>query len=218
MTAAMRCLVTALACLLLASPLHGQDQRYQGRTVAEWVTRLRDPNLQIRKEALQVFSTMRLAGHRGVPGGPAGEAGAKDALPVLIWVMEKDPDGNMREMAAWIFASWTATPASPPASTWVDVLVKAMADPDPGMRRAVSRAVAALVEVGTIGPGEAQVVPGLIQALRDPDIDLRREAATALGRLGPAAKAAVPDLQRLVTGDPEVRYQAEVALRSIERR
>jgi HEAT repeat protein len=218
MTAAMRCLVIALACLLLASPLHGQDQRYQGRTVAEWAARLRDPNFQIRKEALQVFSTMRLVGHRGVPGGPAGQAGAKEALPALIWVMEKDPDGNVREMAAWIFASWTATPASPPASTWVDVLVKAMADPDPGMRRAVTRAVSLLVEAGTIGAGEAQVVPGLVQALHDPDIDRRREATAALGRLGPAAKAAVPELQRLVTSDPDLRHQAEVALRSIERR
>ena len=43
-------------------------------------------------------------------------------------------------------------------------------------------------------------VPALVELLKDPDKDVRREAASALGRLGRAAQAAVPALVRAASG------------------
>ncbi|HZT79834.1 MAG TPA: HEAT repeat domain-containing protein, partial [Gemmataceae bacterium] len=55
--------------------------------------------------------------------------------------------------------------------------------------------------------------------LRDDDPLVRRQAARALGRIGPAAKDAIPDLNRaLVDPDRQVFREAMLALRSIEGR
>jgi HEAT repeat protein len=63
-------------------------------------------------------------------------------------------------------------------------------------------------------------VPRLAAVLRRPADGTakdwaREHAAEALGMLGPAAKAAVPDLRRLLDGDDDAL--AEAAARALER-
>ena len=56
-------------------------------------------------------------------------------------------------------------------------------------------------------------MPALIEALKDDDNEVRRNAASALGRIGPAAEAAVPALiEALKDDDNEVRRNAAFAL------
>ena len=62
-----------------------------------------------------------------------------------------------------------------------------------------------------------RAVPTLTQALRDEDPAVREFAADALGRIGPAAEAAVPELLRAIAGDfdSSVRQAAARALAAI---
>ena len=60
-------------------------------------------------------------------------------------------------------------------------------------------------------------VPSLIGQLSDPSAKIRAHAVHAIGRIGPAARQAVPALTGLVTADPQrdVRREAVVALRRL---
>jgi len=67
--------------------------------------------------------------------------------------------------------------------------------------------------LGWVGAAAGSV---LIEAIKDPSPPVRRAAARALGRLGPAAKDALPALLHAVSDpDPEVRDAAAIALRQI---
>jgi hypothetical protein len=49
--------------------------------------------------------------------------------------------------------------------------------------------------LGSMGPTNADAIPELTQALQDPNPVVRAGAARALGRIGPAARAALSDLE-----------------------
>jgi len=92
-----------------------------------------------------------------------------------------------------------------PAESALPALGEALKDKDPEVRRA------AIVAMGPIGK---KSIPLLQQALKDKD--LRLEAAAALGLIGKAAAAAVPDLCLLLQDpEPEARRKAAAALGSI---
>lgn len=61
-------------------------------------------------------------------------------------------------------------------------------------RTAVRDAFEAL---GTMGPANDDAVPELAKALRDPNPLVRAGAARALGRIGPAARPALPALESI---------------------
>src|SRR5262249_28125695 len=64
-----------------------------------------------------------------------------------------------------------------------------------------------------IGRGAARALPSLTGALQDPDPFVRAQAAESVGRIGPHARGAVPDLIRAYgTGDPEVSAAVTAAL------
>jgi HEAT repeat protein len=165
---------------------------HRGRTMAEWQADLSHATPQVRLRATSALESFGAA-----------------AVPALVQALG-DPHWQICDSAMHALIR-----IGPPAAA---PLIQALAGPDSKIR---GRSAYVL---GRIRPAEPASVQALAQALsdanvlRDPDIDRRREAAAALGRLGPAAKAAVSELQRLVTSDPDLRYQAEVALRSIERR
>ncbi len=66
--------------------------------------------------------------------------------------------------------------------------------------------------LGRIGTGVAE----LRKALKDKDQAVVREAITALGMIGPAAKDAIPTLEKLAEhADPQIAERAKAALRPV---
>lgn len=64
----------------------------------------------------------------------------------------------------------------------------------------VEERIAAIRAVGTAGPSAStEMIDRLIQALHDSAPSVREEAALALGEVGPAARDAVPHLERIVS-------------------
>lgn len=86
----------------------------------------------------------------------------------------------------------------------VGPLVQALNDPEPAVRTAAARALAA------IGPEASQATPALMQALDDRDHQVRVAAARALGQIGPAAHEAVPALLQVLR-EEAIRQRREEA-------
>lgn len=101
----------------------------------------------------------------------------------------------------------------PDALAAVPALAKALARDDPDLRLSI------LFALRAIGPDErnaATVVPAITAALDAAQPRVRREVPPALGKYGPAAKAAVPALKALLEDpDPEVQQHASEALLKI---
>lgn len=179
-----------------------------------------------------------IAWRGGYYGGPTGEA--TDAAPVVIRAMS-DPDPGIRGFAAAILAT---VGGDPPMI--IDALARAIGeDPDGDVRRraigsmfkftehaapAVDAVIAAtefegtpylqrdaLYLLGRLPPQTApRSLPVLTAALKSPELEIRRAASEALGRLGPAAAAAVPALLAC-EGDEDfvVVREAAISLRRI---
>jgi HEAT repeat protein len=77
------------------------------------------------------------------------------------------------------------------------------------------REAAALVLM-QIGAPAQSALPALTRALKDPDPLVRAASAMTLGALDSAAKAVVPDLQRMAASDPPNRLIAELALKRLK--
>jgi HEAT repeat protein len=93
-------------------------------------------------------------------------------------------------------------------------LILLLQDPDPDIRRVAASALRA------VRPDlkESDIfVPAYIMDMQDRDENIRISAARSLGRLGPAAAAAIPALQKAAQSDQEteVRHAATEALTKI---
>jgi len=77
---------------------------------------------------------------------------------------------------------------------------------------------AAAYEISGMGPAAAPAVPALITALDDPDPAVRFPVTVALGEIGPAAKAAVPRLKKMMEEEmnDDIAAAAKRALRRIQ--
>jgi HEAT repeat protein len=75
----------------------------------------------------------------------------------------------------------------------------------------------ALTELAAGGPNSASAVNDIIPLLKAEDTVIRRLAAYALCQIGPAAKAALPDLKALMSdADPSTATTAINALNAID--
>ena len=86
------------------------------------------------------------------------------------------------------FALWKLRPTQ--AFEALDVLARALADPDESAR------ASAADHLAEIGPEAAPAVPGLTRALADQSDSVRNLATNALGKIGAPAKVAMPALLR----------------------
>lgn len=84
----------------------------------------------------------------------------------------------------------------------VPLLVRSMADPDPGVR------TVAATYLGIVHQGGAAAVAALIEGLKDPAVEVRRAAATALGEFGAEAAPALPALRK-AAADPDEEVARE---------
>ena len=98
----------------------------------------------------------------------------------------------------------------------VPPLTKALASPDNGLRQMAVLTLSGGIRFGRFRDVGADTVSALITTLADADVDTRDEAARALADLGPAAKSALPALERMAASDPEGSARV-TARRAIER-
>jgi HEAT repeat protein len=169
---------------------------------------------------------------------------AKDAVPALILEL-KDPDPDYRRgveftLAAIGPAAKSAVPAliehmtsdeprvrytacyalgkiGPDAAAAIPKLRENITSDDKFLKAA---SVWALLHIEPADKAlQTMAVPVLTKALEESDRDLvKEESAAALGMIGPAAKSAIPTLQKTAqeAESPEVRAAAEQALKKIQ--
>jgi hypothetical protein len=91
-------------------------------------------------------------------------------------------------------------------------LVARLSDADTGVRMVSAQALAAQ------GTRASPAVAALVEACRrkDEHVHVQRSLADALGAIGPAARASLPELRELAR-IPRVRWNAEAAIRKIDR-
>jgi HEAT repeat protein len=189
---------------------------YQGRAATAWKRDLSNPDAVQSNQAIETLA-----------------AGKRGSLPVCAWLARHAAESQVRTRAIEAMAKMgkDAAPAGPD-------LVAALADPDPLVRSGAARtigglapdvpgAVSALVRcfpdrdairaVAEYKQAGAEAVVGLIQMTRHPDAAVRRQTVRTLGKIGPGALDALPDLIALTTGDPEagVREQSAEAIGEI---
>jgi HEAT repeat protein len=144
--------------------------------------------------------------------------------PVAVSIRGPDHEGEPDKMIQGLIAQLgsvdvqvrraaldTLETLGPDAAAATAALVATLADPDKFVRWAAARTL------GRMGSVEEEaVVPALAHLLTDPDLDVRLAVIAAFERLGPAAKAAAPDLRRTVgSTDAELRVAAMRALAGI---
>jgi HEAT repeat protein len=169
---------------------------------------------------------------------------AMDAVPALVLEL-KDPDPDYRREVEFALAAIgpdakAAVPALVEHMTSDEPKVRytacyalgkigpAAADAVPKLRENINSddkflkvaSVWALLHIQPEdNPLRVLAVPLLTKALEESDRDLvKEESASALGMIGPAAKAAIPTLQKIVeqSDSPRVRAAAQQALKKIQ--
>jgi HEAT repeat protein len=159
-----------LALLLRAAEAQDGEPPYQGRTVSQWLERLKDPDALVRREAAFALGEIGM--------------GAKGAVPALGGAL-KDPDVRVRRSAADALGEIGVA-----AKAGVPALIDALKD----VRNPPDVLGAAAWALGEMGPEARSAVPALIDALKGSNDRLRKEAAAALQKIDPEAarKAGLP--------------------------
>ena len=170
------------------------DPGYKGRSSAQWIEALGDPDPLDRADAASALGNIL----RLQPKLPNVVRALVDALA--------DTSDIVRSAAGLALATdRVKAPAAIPG------LLAALGDSaHPRMRQQ------AAYVLGLFGTTAAGAVPSLAAALSDTDAGVRAASAEALGRVGPDAGLAMPELER-VSRDPEpgVRLKAVEAVLNI---
>jgi HEAT repeat protein len=145
---------------------------------------LEDKELEVRRIAVAALA------------GLVQEKGVFTALVDLL----QDPDLPIRKAAGAGFVQMVALQKEHMAA-----LIKALKSDAAGVRGFAARGLAQLAKKGH---DCKEAVPNLTEALGDKDASVRRHAVQALGAIGPAARAAISALARLLT---EKREKASAA-------
>ncbi len=126
------------------------------------------------------------------------------ALPAMIGLLEKEPDGQVRLSILDALAA-----LGPGAAPAVPALVQTLRT-DVGGRgeEALHQDYRSALALAAIGK---PAVEGLRSLLKERKVNVRAEAIMALGRIGPDAAAAIPDLVQLL-GDKNERIAQDVCL------
>ena len=155
----------------------------------------------------EALSRMRQTLHTGSRPGPGalfavllnhlGSLGIK-LDEALALVRSKDPYQRHLGVAA--------LGELPPTDAAIDALIERCHDSDEHIQSS------ALIVVRTYGPAGVRALGAVRAALRDPAATIRKDALEALSELGPSAKAALDDVDRLERSDPDKDVRAAAAL------
>ncbi len=141
-----------------------------------------------------------------------------EAVPGLVKALRTDGDWSDRALVDFLAA------IGPPARKALPKLAaRAGRELQVGSAQAGNEhagafnAVPAMIAIAPDAPQTLALVPSLVERLAESNSKhQRRQAAECLIRLGPHARAAIPALETLLDSrDPEVRSEAELALKTI---
>lgn len=160
----------------LSGPLDAKTQAildsYDAKYLSTFVKLLNHENPKVRQRAADKIGYL--------------DEQAADAVPALIAALT-DPNVDVRESVADALRD-----LGPTAKRAVDPLVARVKD----KQEAAAVRQACVYALGDIGPDAASAAPLLIKAL--PHEDWSQPAAYALGRMGKAGQAAIPQLNKLM--------------------
>jgi HEAT repeat protein len=145
-------------------------------------------------------------------------ARAQSALPALARIAQAELRNLYDPLAYEPLTAVEAIIAIDPNSTEAQALVQPLADLLRDSSSAFSRQQAAF-RLMKLGPSAAAAVATLRETLKSRSPDSREDASEILGRIGFAARAALPDLAALAHDDstPSVRKAAQAAVSAIDR-
>jgi HEAT repeat protein len=175
-----------LGVVLAAGAEPAPEPLYAGHPLTRWLADLKDPDVLVREEAIEVLTA----------AGPA----AKEAVPLLEKMLRDEPR-SLRTRAA--LALWRIDGRTRPA---VEALGETARD------RALSSNARnlAIQHLQQLGGDAAAAVPTLLDLIDDPDLALRNTALWTLGTVGKPALPAV--LERLGHKEVRERRRAVTAL------
>jgi HEAT repeat protein len=168
----------------------GVEVHFKGKTLSYWLEQLRDRDAGTRIEAVHALAAI-------------GEVDPQ-VIPVLAATL-KDRNLEVRVEAVKALAHIGEDDRKA-----VPVLIRAVKEGPSWVRAEAVQALASLADPGTI--------PTLTEALGAKEVDIRAKAAEALGAFSARARAAVPELARVLRQDgqnPYVSQRAAIALLQI---
>jgi len=185
--------------------VHGEPL-YNGRPIAYWVAALRDSDADVRREAALILEDV----HEDFKGRSPDDPEYRGIIAALASALG-DSDVFVRKCAARAFLTYPRELPVPEDGATVARMLTGLEDKQEVLvRKAAARALWQAGPAAKQGAG----VPGLIAATYDANDFVREYAVRALGRIGPEASAAVPELLDLLRKDPErdVREHAAKSL------
>jgi hypothetical protein len=207
------CIVTAIVGAgAVAILLHPKEPVYRGRTVNGWLGKVFDPSRQ--GEALQALREM---GPQAVPFEIRALArsdstlsrryqGIYPKLPFRKYLPQPTQAQLIRTAAELALLN------NPQAAEFIAEIVPLLKHQD-----ATVRLHASSILLHLIREKDTFCIPNLIEALNDPQASVRKNMALALARFGPAARAAIPALEKGLNADlVELRIGCARALSVID--
>ena len=185
-----RALLVAVVCGLPAARAGAQDGPAPDRALS-LIENLRAQNVEIRRSAA---TAVRLSDRRV----------QRQALPVMIDVLMKEKDGQVR-LAVLDAVTALGHDAAPAVPALVHALRTDLGGSGEEKRHQDYRSALALAAVGK------PAVEGLRGLLKERKENVRAEAVMGLGRIGPDAEPAIPDLI-LMLGDKHERIWRETSV------
>ncbi len=192
----------AVAALLIWLVLHGGTSRYQGRTLDNWFRRYCASGTWMREyddvKRAEAADAIKHFGTNALPyllersfDFAAVSSAQSNRYEVLNSIR---PNGIAPFVTSWVMineAPEAIEEIKPPAGLLIPCIRGKI-----GSTNVMDRRQSYYV-LGTAGENAEQAVPYLVAGLKDPDFWARLVAVAALGRLGPKASAAAPDLSEL---------------------
>lgn len=217
---ALLAVVTLAACTA--------DPGYRGRSSAQWIEALADPEPTVRAEAASALGNVlrlqpkspnvvralvaALADTADMVRSAAGLALATDrvkapaAIPGLVAALGDSAHPRMRQQAASVLGLFGTTAAGA-----VPSLAGALSDTDAGVRAASAEAL------GRVGPDAGLAMPELERASRDPDPGVRLKSVEAVLNIRPPAWQSTPLFMRALSdSEPSVRTAAAYSIGSLK--
>jgi HEAT repeat protein len=196
---------------------------------------LKDPAVDLREAAADAIGALGKDGAGAVPAlveavgsgemsvqlaacralGKLGPS-AKEAVPVLLQLLQAQDESSLQgaELVPALARALWKIEGKESARELLVVLRRQLTAPT------YPRALAETIEtIGDLGAAARDLVPAVAARLDSPYQSVRWAAARALGNIGPAAKSALPWLERSSTQEPdeELRRRAKAAIAAIQK-